>query len=70
MAFLTYMPPFSVSAMGGASFIWCKMCCQRTGTKKGDEDDDGVKHVKYYTRMSESDSNIELNNIPESDHHH
>ena len=32
-----------------------------------DKDNPGVtKHIKYYTRMSESDSNVEMSNLPES----
>ena len=42
-------------------FIWCHMCCWRhPGGGVGDEDGLVTTHVKYYSRMSESDSNIEL----------
>ena len=45
-------------------FIWCHMCCwRRPGGMPGDEDGLVTKHVKYYSRMSESDSNIELSQV-------
>ena len=41
---------------GPTSFMWCPVCCVRPPA----EVDEPTRHVKYYTRMSESDSNIEL----------
>ena len=56
------------SAAGQTSFVWCPMF---TLGKGGATDEDGLvtRHVKYYTRMSESDSNIELANVAQTDAH-
>lgn len=53
-----------VSDTPSGGFIWCHMCCwRRPGGGPGDEDGLVTKHVKYYSRMSESDSNIELSQV-------
>ena len=41
------------------SYVWCRFCCVQAPSTAEDD----VTHVKYYRRMSESDSNIELGEV-------
>ena len=44
---------------GPTSFVWFPACCVRPV----EENEEPTRHVKYYTRMSESDSNVEISGV-------